>query len=59
MKQPQEKIAFVKNSKMQLAWQLRGRDYNRNTGDKIKTYFYIGYRKRDFMLWPRKGVGGD
>lgn len=44
---------------MQLAWQLRGRGNNHYTRDKIKTCFGVGYRKRDFMVWPRKGVGGN
>ena len=59
MKQPPKKSACVKKSKMQLAWQLRGRDNNRYTRDNIKTCFRVGYRKCDFSLLPRKGVGGN
>jgi len=54
MKQPPEKSACVKKSKLQLAWQLRGTDNNHYTREKIKICFRVGYRKRDFMLWPRK-----
>jgi len=59
MTQLPKKSACVKKSKMQLAWQLRGRDNNHYTRDKIKTCFRVGYRKRDFMLRQRKGFGGN